>query len=212
MMRVRFPVVREGTAGALNRTTDRQSERSRSQPSTIPGSVLRQPYGGGMAELSVDVIRSKRRKRTLSARVIDGRIEVRVPAGMDPEEEMRLVDELLARARRKISSATVDLRRRAAELAARYRLPTPVSVEWSSRQMKRWGSCTPDDGRIRISDRLADMPPWVLDSVLVHELAHLEVNGHGPEFQDLVDRYELTERARGYLIAVTEGRSAGPAG
>lgn len=160
-----------------------------------------------MPELAVKIIRSKRRKRTLSARVIDGQIEVRVPHGMDPDEEARLVDDLLARARRKISSATVDLGRRATELAVRYRLPAPVSVEWSSRQMKRWGSCTPAEGRIRISNRLASMPPWVLDSVLVHELAHLEVEDHGPEFQELVDRYELTERATGYLIAVTEGRS-----
>lgn len=160
-----------------------------------------------MPELPVEVIRSNRRKRTLSARLIDGRLEVRVPADLDPEEEAGLVDDLLARAHRKISSATVDLRRRATELAVRYRLPTPVSVEWSSRQMRRWGSCTPDDGRIRISNRLADMPPWVLDSVLVHELAHLEIGGHGPEFRALVDRYPLTERAAGYLMAVTEGRA-----
>jgi len=159
-----------------------------------------------MKELPVDVIRSKRRKRTLSARLIDGRLEVRVPAGMDPDEEAKLVEDLLGRARRKISAATVDLGRRATELAIRYRLPRPVSVEWSTRQMRRWGSCTPDEGRIRISDRLAGMPPWVLDSVLVHELAHLEVAGHGPEFQKLVDRFELTERATGYLMAVTEGR------
>lgn len=160
-----------------------------------------------MAELPVDVIRSRRRKRTLSARVIDGRLEVRVPEGMDPAEESKLIDELLSRARRKISSAGVDLRKRAAELAVRYRLPAPASVEWSSRQMKRWGSCTPDDGRIRISNRLATLPPWVLDSVLVHELAHLEVSGHGPEFRRLVERYELTERAMGYLMAVTDGRT-----
>ena len=165
-----------------------------------------------MAELPVDVIRSRRRKRTLSARVIDGRLEVRVPEGMDPDEEAKLVEELLSRARRKISSAGVDLGKRAAELAVRYRLPAPVSVEWSSRQMKRWGSCTPDDGRIRISNRLAGMPPWVLDSVLVHELAHLEVSGHGPEFQQLIDRYELTERATGYLMAVSDGRSKSPIG
>jgi predicted metal-dependent hydrolase len=163
-----------------------------------------------MPDLPVDVIRSSRRKRTLSARLIEGRLEVRVPADLDPDDEARLVDDLLARTRRKISSAAVDLRRRATELAMRYRLPAPASVEWSSRQMKRWGSCTPDDGRIRISNRLADMPPWVLDSVLVHELAHLEVRGHGPEFRELVDRYELTERATGYLIAVTEGRGNEP--
>lgn len=160
-----------------------------------------------MTELPVDVIRSTRRSRTASARLIDGRLEVRVPAGLEADEEAGLIDEVLERARRKIASTEVDVRQRARELAIKYELPQPKSVEWSTRQMKRWGSCTPEDGRIRVSDRLAELPPWVLDSVLVHELAHLNVPGHGPEFQALVDRYELTERATGYLMAITEGRS-----
>lgn len=159
-----------------------------------------------MAELPVDIIRSERRRRTLSARLVDGRLEVRVPAGMNPDEETRLVDEVLERARRRITSAQVDIRRRASELAIEYRLPQPSRVEWSSRQMKRWGSCSPDDRSIRISNRLAEVPPWVLDSVLIHELAHLVVGGHGPEFRRLVDRYRMTERATGYLIALGEGR------
>ena len=46
------------------------------------------------------------------------------------------------------------------------------------------------------------MPDWVLDYVLVHELAHLVVPGHGPQFWSLVDRYPRTERARGYLEGV----------
>jgi hypothetical protein len=71
--------------------------------------------------------------------------------------------------------------------------------------MKRWGSCTPDEGRIRISNRLTSVPIWVLDSVLVHELAHLQVEDHGPGFDELVNRYELSERAKGYLIAKADG-------
>jgi predicted metal-dependent hydrolase len=65
----------------------------------------------------------------------------------------------------------------------------------------RWGSCTPATGTIRISDRLARMPGWVLDYVLVHELAHLAVPGHSPAFWRLVHRYPKAERAMGYLIA-----------
>jgi predicted metal-dependent hydrolase len=129
-----------------------------------------------------------------------------VPDGLEPDEESGLVAELSARIMSKAASLDVDLSRRATELASRYGLPTPSSVEWSSRQMQRWGSCTPESGRIRVSDRLATMPPWVLDSVLIHELAHLEVPGHGPGFQMLVSRYELTERAKGYLIAKSENR------
>jgi hypothetical protein len=63
----------------------------------------------------------------------------------------------------------------------------------------RWGSCTPANRTIRISSRLKQMPEWVLDYVLVHELAHLLVAAHDASFWALVDRYERTERARGYL-------------
>lgn len=161
-----------------------------------------------MSEFPVDVIRSKRRKRTIQAAFRDGRIKVMVPEGMAPEKEDRVVAELAAKVAAKASSAEVDLAARARRLADEYGLPRPTSIQWSSRQMRRWGSCTPDSGRIRISDRLAAVPPWVLDAVLVHELAHLEVSGHGPEFRELIARYELTERATGYLMAIGAGHPA----
>jgi predicted metal-dependent hydrolase len=160
-----------------------------------------------VTDLPIDVIRSKRRKRTVQASVVDGRLQIRVPYGLSPQRESELVEQANEQIRRKVSSAEINLVRRARQLAARYGLPHPVSVEWSSRQMKRWGSCTPDEGRIRISDRLASVPGWVLDSVLVHELAHLEVADHGSGFDELVSRYELSERAKGYLIAKTDGRT-----
>jgi hypothetical protein len=74
-------------------------------------------------------------------------------------------------------------------------------VVWSGRQQRRWGSCTSSDGSIRLSNRLASYPSWVLDYVLVHELAHLVHADHGPAFQALVARYPLAERATGFLIA-----------
>jgi hypothetical protein len=114
---------------------------------------------------------------------------------------------MTARISRKVSSAGVDLEQRAKALAGEYRLATPTSVEWSDRQMRRWGSCS-SDGRIRVSNRLASMPSWVLDWVLIHELAHLQEPNHGPRFKALVDRYELAERAQGYLMAKSEERTA----
>ena len=78
----------------------------------------------------------------------------------------------------------------------------PTSVRWVTNMASRWGSCTPSDGTIRVSGRLRDMPSWVLDYVLVHELAHLLVPGHGADFWELVGRYPRSERARGYLEGV----------
>ncbi|MFZ0014949.1 MAG: M48 family metallopeptidase [Acidimicrobiia bacterium] len=162
-------------------------------------------YGALMPDVPVDIIRSPRRKRTISATLTEGRLRVRVPAGLEPAEETRLVDQAKSRVLRRAISGGVDLQARAVELANRYGLRRPTSIVWSTRQMQRWGSCSPDEGRIRISDRLAAMPSWVLDSVIVHELAHLEVPDHGPGFRTLIERYELTERARGYLMAKGDG-------
>lgn len=181
---------------------------SRQENTSAGLNVTTRFYGHGMSDLPIDVVRSQRRKRTVQAALADGRIIVRVPHGLDADTETRLVEQAVERIRRKVSSSEVDLTERARSLASKYGLPAPTSVEWSSRQMKRWGSCSPDDSRIRISNRLANMPSWVLDSVLVHELAHLEVPDHGPRFDELVGRYELAERAKGYLIAKSEGRDS----
>ena len=51
----------------------------------------------------------------------------------------------------------------------------------------RWGSCKPSTGRICINIRLALYPPECLEYVVVHELCHLRVSGHGPEFWALVE-------------------------
>jgi predicted metal-dependent hydrolase len=154
--------------------------------------------------LPVEVVRSRRRRKTIQAYVADGRIRVLVPAGMPPAEEERVVKEMVARATRRLTPTDIDLPARAAHLARKYQLPLPASIEWSDRQLARWGSCSAAEGRIRISRRLASMPGWVVDWVIVHELAHLLVPGHGPRFQALVARYELAERAEGYLIAKSE--------
>jgi predicted metal-dependent hydrolase len=151
--------------------------------------------------LPVEVVRSRRRRKTVEAQMVDGVIRVSVPASMSKDEEEEYVSHLVARLQRKYRSDHIDLRRRAARLARTYGLPRPRSVEWSANQRSRWGSCSVSSREIRISTRLAECPSWVLDYVLVHELAHLVELNHGPQFDSLVNRYPKAERARGYLIA-----------
>lgn len=151
--------------------------------------------------LPVEVVRSARRRATVAARVVDGVLRVSVPAGMDPVEEQRWVDQMVRKVERRMTSRSIDLDRRVDELARRYRLPKPDSARWVDNQSSRWGSCTPSQRTVRISSRLADCPGWVLDYVIVHELAHLVVPSHDQEFWHLVSRYPKTERARGFLIA-----------
>jgi predicted metal-dependent hydrolase len=158
--------------------------------------------------MDVEIIRSSRRARTISARVVDGRLVVRVPAGLEPAEEQRWVERLSARiarqqARQRLRAADAHLAERARALSERYfgGALRPTAIRYVTNQEARYGSCTTSRGEIRLSHRLADYPAWVLDYVIVHELAHLQEPNHGPRFWKLVNRYPLAERARGFLIA-----------
>ena len=128
-------------------------------------------------------------------------IEVRVPAGLGAAEEARIVAGLVRRVTNRRERQEIDLPARAQALATRYGLPTPTTIKWVDNQTTRWGSCSPGTGTIRLSRALGTFPGWVLDYVIVHELVHLEAHGHGPAFWKIVNRYPLTERARGFLIA-----------
>ena len=156
---------------------------------------------------SIEVRRSARRKRTISAKLDKGSLIVYLPAGMSRAEEAEWVEKMRGRMeaqhRRKALNSGADLERRARELNASY---FDSALRWKSvvyvtNQRDRYGSCTFDDATIRISDVVADMPAWVRDYILIHELSHLLVPDHSQEFWSLVERYPLTERARGFLIA-----------
>lgn len=99
---------------------------------------------------------------------------------------------------------------RASQLSSRYLdgRALPASVRWVTNQNSRWGSCTPLDRTIRLSARLRGMPAYVVDYVLLHELTHLIVAGHGDDFWRWVNRFDLTERARGYLEGVASVQSS----
>jgi len=151
--------------------------------------------------MRVEIKRSTRRRKTVEARLVDGTLRVAIPAWMTAEDEAHWVEVMSQRFSRKADTAEIDLVARAANLAGRFGLPTPATITWSTRQNARWGSCSVDTGRIRISDRLAGFPGWVIDYVIIHELAHLIESGHNSSFWGLVNRYPLAERARGYLMA-----------
>src|SRR5512147_2222922 len=153
----------------------------------------------------VEVRRSKRRRRTVSAYRDGDRIVVMIPASLSRAEEAEWVETMVARlekSERRRRPTDEVLLQRALGLSDRYLggLATPESVRWVENQKSRWGSCTPGDRTIRLSARLRGMPPWVIDYVLVHELAHLLEPGHDARFWAWVDRYPQAERAKGYLL------------
>jgi predicted metal-dependent hydrolase len=151
--------------------------------------------------MEVEVIRSARRRKTVEARQVGSRLRISIPATMTGAEEARWIEEMTRRFERRSQVEPIDLVERAERLACQYGLPTPTSIRWADNQHTRWGSCTTATGAVRISTALASFPHWVLDYVIVHELAHLVEPSHRPTFWALVARYPHAERARGYLIA-----------
>jgi len=159
--------------------------------------------------MDVQVIRSARRRKTVSARRVDGVVRVSIPATMSRADEERWVAEMVRRLDRSAATQGIELEARAAQLADRHGLPHANSIRFVDNQELRWGSCTPSEGAARLPSNLVTEPTWVLDYVIVHELAHLVVPGHGRKFWDIVARYPRTERARGWLACREAGPPAG---
>ncbi|MDT4992406.1 MAG: hypothetical protein QOH97_2298 [Actinoplanes sp.] len=159
----------------------------------------------------VEVRRSQRRRRTVSAYRDGERVVVLIPDRFSRAEETEWVERMLARLaarEERIRHTDEELTLRARRLTERYlsdhaSTVAPASVRWVTNQNGRWGSCTPDDGTIRISHRIQEMPDWVVDYVLLHELAHLVVPSHSTRFWDLVNRFPKAERARGFLEGIS---------
>ncbi len=166
----------------------------------------------------IKITRSKRRTRTITARRLpDGTIEILAPLDIPDKDLAPVIERLTTRLRQRAERARLTddgLEKRARELNRQYfdgRLRWN-SIVYVANQQRRAGSCTPSQGTIRISDRMATLPAWVRDYVIIHELAHLEQPNHSRAFWDLVNRYPLTERARGYLMALCLEPDAGDTG
>jgi predicted metal-dependent hydrolase len=197
----------------------------RAQPAAGPAdgartravAARRTPSSDAGAGDAVEVRRSPRRRRTVTAYREGGRTVVLIPAAFSPAEERRWVAQMVAKLqtreerRRRSLGSDEELMARARTLSEAHLdgLAEPASVRWVDNQQRRGGSCTPADRSIRLSSRLRAMPEYVVDYVLVHELAHLLEPGHDERFWALVARYPRAERARGFLEGVEQSAAAG---
>ncbi len=169
----------------------------------------------------VVVRRSARRRRTVAAFWEDGNAVVAIPASFTKSQEQEWVRRMLVKLKKQGERQTGAGRRRPAtdqalakhaeHLSKTYLggRAVPTSVRWVANQNSRWGSATPGDGTIRLSNKLQPMPQWVIDYVLVHELAHLLVASHNAEFWRLVEAYPDTQRAKAFLEGVAFATSRG---
>lgn len=173
----------------------------------------------------VIVRRSARRRRTVAAFWEDGQAVVAIPAHFTKAQETEWVGRMLDKLKRqgerrrrgpgrRPTAGDAALFSHAAELSRRYLggRAVPTSVRWVSNQNSRWGSATPAEGTIRLSDKLKPMPQWVIDYVLLHELAHLLVAGHNAAFWRLLDAYPETARAKAFLEGVAFASARGITG
>ena len=155
----------------------------------------------------VQIVRSRKRRKTVNGQIKDGVLVIQAPAIMTDRELQPIIAKLRKRLKAKLHvtpQTNDELVKRAKQLNREYfngRLKWE-SIKYVTNQNKRYGSCSPTQRTIRLNHRLATMPGFVRDYVIVHELAHLEQANHGPKFWELVYQFPLTERARGYLMAV----------
>ncbi len=172
----------------------------------------------------VDVRRSARRQRTVSAFWEDGVAVVAIPGHFSAAEERDWVQKMVTRLERKKAEAAKrpggaatgdnELMEHALSLSNRYLAgrARPQNIKWVSNQNTRWGSATPATASIRISNKLRGMPQWVIDYVILHELAHLLVASHNSRFWQLLDSYPETVRAKAFLEGAAFASSRGLTG
>ncbi|MEY4902114.1 MAG: hypothetical protein RLZZ190_841 [Actinomycetota bacterium] len=158
----------------------------------------------GISEGEIVVLRSKRRKKSISAYRQGGRIIISIPARMSKADERSVIPEMIAKIRAQESDESPSetmLMQRCVQLLERYAPEIticPKSINWRSMR-ERWGSCTSVDATIRISDRLKGAPSYALDYVLFHEAIHLHYFDHGSEFKAALARFPEESRAEAYL-------------
>ncbi len=91
--------------------------------------------------------------------------------------------------------AALDFSRRIEILAAKLAVATPPLT--LSNAQSRWGSCN-NRGEVRLSWRLLQAPPHIINYVICHELAHLKQMNHSAKFyavlENLFPNYKAAEK------------------
>lgn len=160
---------------------------------------------------SIRIVASRRRRRTVTARLRAGVLELLVPERMPQPEREMWAENMRLRIERRLRRRPVTDEQLAGRARALNERHFGGRLRWNSvswHDMSSWGDCSVLSADIRIANRARSLPEWVLDYLLTHEMAHLEHGDHGPGFHEMLSRYPLTERARGYLLAIDNGATA----
>ncbi|WP_309123598.1 M48 family metallopeptidase [Arthrobacter sp.] len=169
------------------------------------------------APYPVEVRRSARRRRTVSVDLRDGVAVVSIPASFSARQEKQWVERMVAKLHansQRPAHSESGLSDRASELSKQYLVGRgmPTSIRWVTNQNSRWGSATPASGAIRLSHKLQGMPDWVIDYVILHEMAHLIEPTHNATFWSLLKSYPHTETAKAFLLGAAYAADHGLSG
>ncbi len=180
----------KGTLATARDFAERQRDWLAAQLDRRPDAVAF--AAGGMVPLRGEphrIVAAGGLRGLVRAETGSGEALLQVP-GAEEHLARRLTDWLKREARQDLKQA-VDL-----HAAALGRYPSALTLRDTR---SRWGSCTAD-GKLSFSWRLVLAPPFILDYVAAHEVAHLAEMNHGPRFWALCRRLApRTEEARGWL-------------
>jgi predicted metal-dependent hydrolase len=138
--------------------------------------------------MEVKVIRSPDRKKTIQARMVGDTLVVHLPLGLHREEERKIIAEMKEKIEKKKQRKQLNkdgfLITKFNEFNDKYfqgKLKVN-SIKFVTNQERVRGSCTPNKCTIRVSHKHLDIPKWVLEYVIMHEMTHLFYLNHSKEF------------------------------
>lgn len=155
----------------------------------------------------IRIFRSNKRRKTASAKLNKNVLCVYVPSRISESELERAVSFFKKRFTRSLLKKKLNKARPLSVIAERINREyfsgklNIASIEYVTDQVAKFGCCNYLKRTIRISHRIYEMPDWVRDYVVLHEMAHLLEPNHSRSFWEIVSRYKLSERAKGYLLA-----------
>jgi len=161
----------------------------------------------GCAITSVEITRSSRRRKSVGARLKGNVMLVSAPCHIPDTSLESIIKSLKEKFSKSLLRKKLNQEKCLVDVAEGinrkyfYGKLKDYFIEYVTGQKSKFGCCNYQSRSIRISHRIAFMPQWVRDYVIMHELAHLIEPNHSKAFWDLVANYKLAERARGYLIA-----------
>ncbi len=157
--------------------------------------------------LTLNLVR--KRVKNVNARLQNTTLSVSAPFSMAQSELDPIIADLartlVRRERQGRLNAQGDALTLARQVATRFRTPPRVTdVIFVTTQQKRWGSYSTKTGTIRLHAALREMPRWVLQAVIAHELAHVVHPDHSPAFWSLTREVcPEIDRAEAFLAGVS---------